>query len=158
MFNATTPLTEHNPATLIRQQRDVAGQWNAEHAFTAQLESAANAQATTSDAAIDLAGQAGEARRAQQAELREAAEQLVSSVFFLPMLQQMRDDPFRTDLFHGGTGEDLFGHHLDTMLADEITTASRLPLTETIYQKMAQGVGRGSQEMSTKARSLDLHG
>lgn len=53
-------------------------------------------------------------------EALQAARQLVSSAFIQPLLAQMREDPFRSEMFHGGMGEDAFGQQLDTLLSDRI--------------------------------------
>ena len=66
--------------------------------------------------------------------MREAAAELVSAAFIRPMLAEARRDPFKSDLFHGGRGEEIFGQQLDGILADRITTAANFPLTDAIVQ------------------------
>lgn len=78
--------------------------------------------------------QAGESDRAGEA--RHAAEQLVAGTLVLPILQQMREDPFRTDMFHGGFAEDAFGAQLDTELADRIVKGTNMNLVDVIFNKM----------------------
>lgn len=63
---------------------------------------------------------------------RTAAEQFVATAFVVPMLAQMRNDPFRSDLFHGGFAEDAFQGQLDTILADRMTQRADLPLVDSI--------------------------
>lgn len=98
----------------------------------------------------------------KQAELRQAAEQFVSSAFVLPLLAQMRDDPFRSDLFHGGQGEDAFQSQLDTILADRITRGARFPLVDTIVDKILSGygarAGRASSTSPSAPAGVDTHG
>lgn len=79
---------------------------------------------------------------------REAAQQLVSIALVQPVLAQMRRDPFRTDMFHGGFAEDAFGARLDSILAERITQRSNLPLVDAIERTL----GRHSVE-----RSRDPH-
>jgi len=93
-------------------------------------------------------------------ELREAAQQMVASAFILPLLQQVRDDPFKSDLFHGGKSEDLFGQQLDTILADRIVDASRLGVADAIVDRMSRVVmGRQAyQNQTTDPQSLPQQG
>ena len=53
--------------------------------------------------------------------LRKLSEKLVSLTFLHPLLSQLRDDPLKVDLFHGGFAEDAFGAQLRPLrLADNI--------------------------------------
>jgi len=62
----------------------------------------------------------------------QAAGDLVATTFIKPMLAQMRDDPLRSELFHGGSGEDMFAEHLETELAQRISERLSLTLTDAI--------------------------
>jgi Rod binding domain-containing protein len=68
--------------------------------------------------------------------VRAAAEQLVASTFILPLLAQMRDSPFKSELLHGGKGEDAFGAQLDTQFADRIVQSGNFKLVDQIEQQM----------------------
>lgn len=81
----------------------------------------------------------------------EAAQQLVSIALVQPVLTQMRRDPFRTELFHGGFAEDAFGARLDSILAERITQRSNLPLVDAI----ARTLGRHSLERSRNPHASD---
>lgn len=70
-------------------------------------------------------------------EVREAAEGLVSVAFVLPMMKMMREEPFKTDLFHGGQGEEMFAARLDEQLADRMTRGMNLPVVEAVYERFA---------------------
>ncbi len=70
-------------------------------------------------------------------ELREAAAQLVSAAFLRPLLAEARQDPFRSDLFHGGRGEEIFGEQFDGLLADRITEAADFPVTDAIVRRFS---------------------
>ena len=63
---------------------------------------------------------------------KQAAGDLVATSFIKPMLAQMRDDPLRSDLFHGGSAEDMFAEHLETELAQRISQRLSLSLTDAI--------------------------
>ncbi len=64
--------------------------------------------------------------------VHRAAVQLVSSTLVKPILDQVRKDPLRSKLFHGGTAEDTFGAQLDTILADRITAGANLPVVGAV--------------------------
>ncbi len=67
---------------------------------------------------------------------RTAARELVASTLLYPLLRQAREDPFQSDLFHGGQGEEVFAQQLDTILADRITQATRLPIVDAIERRL----------------------
>ena len=98
------------------------------------------------DAALDQPG------RSNQDEVRQAAQSLVAIGFVQPLLAQARQDPFRTDLFHGGFAEDAFGAQLDTILAEQITNRADMPLVESVYRHIA---GNGQTSHGTK---VNTHG
>ena len=74
--------------------------------------------------------------------IRQSAEELVAMTFFKPMLERARQDPFRTDLFHGGFAEDAFGAHLDTIIAQRLTQGVRLPLVDAVYNRFANALNK----------------
>ncbi len=88
-------------------------------------------------------------------QVRQAAQQLVSSTFLKPLLEQMRKDPLGSDLFHGGAGEDLFRSQLDTILADRITSRSELPMVEALYERLMRAI-QGKEP--NVGQSVDRHG
>ena len=73
----------------------------------------------------------------RQHKAREAAHDLVSTTFIMPMLAAMREDPFRSDLFHGGAAEDMFGARLDQIIADRVTRSARFPLVDAVYRQLS---------------------
>jgi hypothetical protein len=62
------------------------------------------------------------------------AQKLVASAFLLPMISQMRDDPFKTDLFHGGFAEDAFMQQYDTRTADNMASSTDMPVVKTLAE------------------------
>jgi hypothetical protein len=116
------------------------------------------------------------------AEARQAAEQFVATAFVMPMLAAMRDDPFKSELFHGGFTEDAFGQQLDTQLADQIVRrmsqpvadvhgrnqagVSQFDLIDTIHRRVMQrmeGIHRAAEELGrdvspTFLKRIDLRG
>lgn len=70
-------------------------------------------------------------------QLRTAAEQLVSHALLTPMMKMMRDDPFKTELFHGGQAEDMFAAQLDQQLAEDMASQMSLDVVEAVYNRFA---------------------
>lgn len=92
------------------------------------------------DATAAPAASTSEARESsetdRETQIRESAEQLVASAFVLPMLQQLRESPFETEMFGAGQGEKLFRQRLDTMLADRIAGSPGFPLVDTLVDRL----------------------
>ena len=109
--------------------------------FGRQLEAAGRGQTATA--------------RPGRPSLQEAADQLVSTAFVLPLLEQARQDPFKSDLFHGGRGEEVFGQQLDVIYADRITASSKFGLAEAIARQF--GVAPAASAATPSAK-LDTHG
>ena len=94
-------------------------------------------------------------------QLRQASEQFVASAFVLPLLAQMRQDPFRSDLFHGGSAEDAFQSQLDTILADRITHRANFPLVDVIVNRVLSSYGttaRAAAPSTPTPARIDRHG
>lgn len=77
----------------------------------------------------------------REKQLRDTANQLVSVAFIKPMMAQMRESPFKNEMFHGGQGETVFQEHLDTVLADRIASRTNYSLADAIYRKIAKSAG-----------------
>ncbi|MFN3168659.1 MAG: rod-binding protein [Phycisphaeraceae bacterium] len=84
-----------------------------------------------------------------QAQLREAAEKLVSTTFIMPMFEQLRNDPLASNLMHGGRAEKIFQQQLDQVLSDRIAGATRFDLIDSVYNQLANGVA---------GKAVDTHG
>lgn len=56
--------------------------------------------------------------------VRQAGEQLVAELFFVPLLSEMRRFPFGRELATGGQTEAAFGQQLDQRVADVVAGAS----------------------------------
>jgi len=77
--------------------------------------------------------------------LREAAAQLVSSTFIMPVLKAMHDSPFLEPPFAPSYAEKQFQPLLDQQVADRLTTAARFPLIDVIVERL-MGPARPSEE------------
>ena len=85
----------------------------------------------------------------EEAQLREAAEKLVSTTLIMPMFEQLRNDPLASDLFHGGQGEKIFQQQMDQVLSDRIAGATRFDLVDAVYKHLHTAV---------KSEALNTHG
>ncbi len=79
------------------------------------------------------------AAEASDARIREAADALVSLGFVQPLLKMVRQSPLRSELMHGGFGEDAFGRQLDMMLADRVAERTSGSIGEAIYRHLTRG-------------------
>lgn len=86
--------------------------------------------------------------------LRKAAEQLVATTFIQPMLAKMREDPFRSDLFHGGRTEEIFGEQLDTILSERIVARADFSIVDAVYNTIA----KKANLPAVVAQGVDTHG
>lgn len=80
--------------------------------------------------------------RAVQA--REAAQQLVSTALITPLLAELRDTTFQSELFHGGFAENAFRQQMDQIIGDRIVKnmdeQGNFPLVDKIYRSMMQSM------------------
>ncbi len=79
--------------------------------------------------------------------VRSTAEELVATALVKPLLEQLRNDPFKADLFDGGQAEEAFGAQMDTVLADRMVQGMRLTVVEGVYRTLMQ---RGPMEQGSK--------
>lgn len=95
------------------------------------------------------------AGKTREERAREAVEQLVSSAFILPLMQEVRDQPLDSDLFDGGYAEDSFRQQLDTVLADRMVAGGNFPVVEVIYDRIMQTYQQRDEGLSAH-RALDV--
>jgi len=65
-------------------------------------------------------------------QVRESAEQLVSSTFIMPLFKQLRSDPMASEMFHGGQGEEIFQQQMDQILSDRIAGSANFDLIDSV--------------------------
>ena len=75
-------------------------------------------------------------RDAERETVREAAAQLVSSTFIMPVLESLRESPFVGPPFAPSFAEKRFQSLLDQQVADRITTAADFPLVDVIVDRL----------------------
>lgn len=104
---------------------------------------------------------AGRTAQSDSQKVRQASQQLVSSTLILPLLAQIRKDPFRSELFHGGQAEEMFHSQLDQKLADRITSRANLPIVEAVSRSIMQKAGQLKNkrgESGAAPSRLNVHG
>jgi len=102
----------------------------------------AKTQAASGEASFARVLSAADATAKTESEVRKAAQQLVASTFVLPLLKQVRNDPFKNELFHGGSAEETWGAQLDTTIADRITARSNFPMVDAVYRSIMANANR----------------
>ncbi len=95
---------------------------------------AIGASASTTEAFREALTKVDPAERRQKA--TEAATQLVSTAFILPVLEDMQEGIFRSDMFAANTAEKRFAPLLNQRIADSIATASNFPLVEALVNHL----------------------
>ena len=91
----------------------------------------------------------GKAAKDQDREaVRQAAAQLVSSTFIMPVLQLMHDSSFLEPPFAPSYAEKRFQPLLDQQVADRLTSAARFPLIDVIVERL-MGPARTSETTDT---------
>ncbi len=70
--------------------------------------------------------------------LEGMSQKLVASAFLMPLLSQMRNDPFKSEMFHGGFAEDVFMQQFDTRIADRMAAHSNIPLVNVLTEHFTQ--------------------
>ncbi len=73
-------------------------------------------------------------------ETKKVIGQLVASTFIKPMLDEMRNSPFKNEMFSGGQGEKVFGSQLDSIIAERVTSSSDNSLVASIYSRLEKQV------------------
>ena len=80
----------------------------------------------------------------QDERLRHEAQRLVSQVFFGTLLKQMRNSPFKSELWSGGRGGQAFEGMYDQHLADRMAKASGRKLVNSIVRSLRRDRARNS--------------
>jgi Rod binding domain-containing protein len=99
------------------------------------------------------------------ARLRKAAKDF-EAVFLYQVLKQMRNTINKEEMFHGGTGEDLFSDMMDEEIAKTMAGRGSTGIGEAIYRQLCRrygieegkpkGAGADSSDKGTPATADDL--
>jgi len=76
--------------------------------------------------------------------IRNTAAQMVSELFFVPLLAQMRAFPFGNEIGHGGPGEAAFAQQLDQRVADAVAGAERGGLVDQLAQRLEKAAHKST--------------
>ncbi|HEV2293625.1 MAG TPA: rod-binding protein [Tepidisphaeraceae bacterium] len=91
---------------------------------------------------------------------RKQAQTFVSQAFFGTLLKQMRNSPFKSELFSGGRGGEAFGSLYDQQLADRMATGVGTKLVDSIVRKLqaAKAYRKTSKDVIERSgRSASAH-
>lgn len=84
--------------------------------------------------ALDALGRRPGPRDERQ--IRQVATQLSSTLFFQPLLQEMRRSQLGARFAHGGRGEEVFAEQLDLRIADAVAAADAGGMTGRIAEAL----------------------
>jgi len=84
----------------------------------------------------------------QHAQLEKAAGSLVAQTFFGTLLKQMRNSPFKDEIFSGGRGGQAFGEMYDQRMAENMTRGAGQKLVRAIVRKFE---GKQAYEAAMKS-------
>jgi hypothetical protein len=74
--------------------------------------------------------------KSEHERIQEQARKWVAQTFYGTMLKQMRESPFKSDIFSGGRGGQAFTPLLDQHLADRMSRSSDAKLVHAIARKL----------------------
>jgi hypothetical protein len=111
--------------------------------------------------AVDLKDDDPFARHLERARenITTLAEKVVAGHLLLPLLKQVRNDPMKSDLFHGGFAEDVFGAELDQKTADRLAAAEHMPITRMFADRFFKWIENNPQKVvETSRMRMDIFG
>lgn len=76
--------------------------------------------------------------------LVKQSQHLVAQTFYGTMLKQMRESPFKSELFDGGRGGEMFSSLLDQRLADHMSKSTGNKLVNSIVKHIEHPHGSGA--------------
>lgn len=77
--------------------------------------------------------------------IHETARKWVAQTFYGAMLKQMRESPFKSEIFSGGRGGQAFATMLDQHLADHMSRSAGSKLVNAIARKLQAKAGYAKQ-------------
>ncbi|QDV89047.1 hypothetical protein RAS2_01080 [Phycisphaerae bacterium RAS2] len=75
---------------------------------------------------------------------RERVGELVGSIFYGQLMRQMNQSSLRSDLFHGGRGEEAFQGQLVQHLGERIGRSKNEPVANAIHRTMQRRLGNAA--------------
>ena len=86
--------------------------------------------------------------------LRKQAEIFVASAFFGTLMKQMRESPFKSELFSGGRGGQAFGSLYDQQMSERMSRGAGSKLVNSIVRKIEASAAYRKQSASTAKKTL----
>lgn len=86
---------------------------------------------------LTTADLASASRKTREQVLRRTVQEMVGMTFYGEMLRIARNSPLKSERFHGGRGEEVFGSQLDAEFARQAGMATRGGLVDAIYNRLA---------------------
>ena len=88
---------------------------------------------------------------------RKQAQTFVSQAFFGTILKQMRESPFKSELFSGGRGGEAFGSMYDQQLAERMANGAGSKLVNSIVRKLeaAKAYNKSSLKKPATATAVE---
>ena len=86
--------------------------------------------------------------------LRKQAEIFVASAFFGTLMKQMRESPFKSELFSGGRGGQAFGSLYDQQMSERMSRGAGSKLVNSIVRKIEASAAYRKQSASTANKTL----
>jgi|ERR1041384_4065389 Rod binding domain-containing protein len=83
-------------------------------------------------------------------DLTAAAQKVVSQTFFGNILKQMRESPFRSELFDGGRGGQAFASLYDQHMADHMARGVGKKLVNSIVRRYRRPGDKGDPKTQSK--------
>ncbi len=94
----------------------------------------------------------------KEKQTKKVIGELVASTFIKPMLAEMRNSPFKNEMFHGGQGEEIFGAQMDTIVSDRVTNSENNKIVNNIYKRVEQQVRRLERQRIVKQINQQSNG
>jgi Rod binding domain-containing protein len=86
------------------------------------------------------------------ARLTRQAQKWVAQTFYGPMFKQMRESPFKSDLFAGGRGGEMFSQLQDQQLADRMSRGAGNKLVRSIVRRMEAKIAYRKQQSFERSK------
>ena len=80
-------------------------------------------------------------------QLKKQAETLVAQTFFGTLLKQMRESPFKSEMFSGGRGEQAFGPMYDQVLSQRMAHGAGSKLVNALVRKLEANKSYAKQQI-----------
>lgn len=116
-------------------------------------------QADNIAASNDVTSLLGSARSegSDDQDMRSLYRQIAGNLFYGTLMRQIRDSAFKSDLFHGGRGEDVFSGQLHQQYIDTIAGSSQQDVTaeiaDAIMRRMQNGYSTHNDSSDGKVRN-----